>query len=342
MSSRRAVVTGLGLVSPLGSSLDATRSAIGEGRTAVAAATLFDASPFASSLAGEVTGLDARAHFRVPKALKLCDRRTRFAVCAAAMALAYAGFPSGPCDGLGVAIGTSGSDLGAEELSAALSRSDDPRRAALDAAAFGEAALAGLNPLWLLLHLPNMASAHVSIQLEARGPNTTVMTGWAAGLSAIVEGAAWIAEGSAVAVLAGGADSPVHPFAFAAFEQAGLFSGFSCRPSPLVPAEGAAVVLLEEREAALARGARILGEIGDHALAAGPRLSALVAAAAPAPAGLLERLAGNLLAAHSPAALVLALADGRSSPVVAVAEGPAGEASALLIWPPTGAARSNA
>ncbi len=160
-----------------------------------------------------------------------------------------------------------------------------------------------------------MASAHVSIQLEARGPNTTVMTGWAAGLSAIIEGAAWIAEGSAVAVLAGGADSAVHPFAFAAFEQAGLFAG----PSPLVPAEGAAVVLLEEREAALARGARILGEVGDHALAAGPRLSALVAAAAPAPAGLLERLAGNLLAAHAPAALVLALAEGLSSPVAAVA-----------------------
>ena len=340
MSGRHAVVTGLGLVTPLGSCLDSTRSAIGEGRTAVAPATLFDASPFASPLAGEVKELDARAHFRVPKALKLCDRRTRFAVCAAAMALAYAGFPSGPCDGLGVAIGTSGSDLGAEELSAALSRAGDPSLAAHDAAVFGEAALAGLNPLWLLLHLPNMASAHVSIQLEARGPNTTVMTGWAAGLSAIIEGAAWIAEGRAVAVLAGGAESAVHPFAFAAFEQAGLLSRSFSGPSPLVPAEGAAVLLLEEREAALARGARILGVVGDHALAAGPRLSALVAAAAPAPGGLLERHAGNLLAAHAPAALVLALAEGLSTSVVAVAEGPAGEASALLIWPPAGAARS--
>ncbi len=338
MSGPRAVVTGLGLVTPLGPCLDSTFSALGEGRSAVGPATLFDASPFASSLAGEVKGLDARSHFRVPKALKLCDRRTRFAVCAAAMALAHSGFPSGPCTGLGVAIGTSGSDLGAEELSGALSRADDPRHAAIDTAAFGESALAGLNPLWLLLHLPNMASAHVSIQLEARGPNTTVMTGWAAGLSAIIEGAAWIAEGSAVAVLAGGADSAVHPFAFAAFEQAGLFFG----PSPLVPGEGAAVVLLEEREAALARGARILGEVGDHTLAEGPRLSALVAAAAPTPSGLLERLAGNLLAAHAPAALVLALAEGLASPVTAVAHGPAGEAAAILMTPPAGAAWSNA
>ena len=88
MSGPRAVVTGLGLVTPLGPCLDSTFSALGEGRSAVGPATLFDASPFASSLAGEVKGLDARSHFRVPKALKLCDRRTRFAVCAAAMALA--------------------------------------------------------------------------------------------------------------------------------------------------------------------------------------------------------------------------------------------------------------
>ncbi|MFN7986447.1 MAG: beta-ketoacyl synthase N-terminal-like domain-containing protein [Thermoanaerobaculia bacterium] len=342
MSGPRAVVTGLGLVTPLGSSLESTRSALEEGRSAIASATLFDASPFASPLAGEVKELDARAHFRLPKALKLCDRRTRFAVCAAAMALAHAGFPSGPCEGLGVAIGTSGSDLGAEELSTALVRGEEPRRAALDTAVFGEAALAGLNPLWLLLHLPNMASAHVAIQVEARGPNTTVMTGWAAGLSAIVEGAAWITEGSAVAVLAGGADSAVHPFAFAALEQAGLFSPPLPGTSPLVPAEGAAVVLLEEREAALARGARILAEVGDHALAPGGRLSLLVAGAAPAPAARLERHAGNLLAAHAPAAIVLALAGGLSSPVAAFAEGPAGEATAIQILPPAGAEGSTA
>jgi 3-oxoacyl-[acyl-carrier-protein] synthase II len=338
VTDRRAVVTGLGLVTPLGPSVAATRSALADGRSAVAPATLFDASPFASPLAGEVGALDARARFRVPKALKVCDRRTRFAVCAAAMALEDAGFPSGPCDGLGVAIGTSGSDLGADELSVAFARMDEPRHAVLDVSAFGEAVLDGLNPLWLLVHLPNMASAHVAIQLEARGPNTTVMTGWAAGLSAIVEGAAWIVEGRAVAVLAGGTDSGVHPFAFAAFEQAGLLSS----ASPLVPAEGAAVVLLEEREAALARGVRVLAEVGGHALAAGPRLAALAAGATPVPSARLERFAGNLLAAHAPAALVLALAEGLSSPVAAIAAGPAGEAAALLVLPPEGLARSAA
>ena len=338
MKERRAVITGLGLLTPVGTSLGATRRALAEGRCAIAPATLFDPSPFASPLAGEVRDLDPRPYFRVPKALKLCDRRTRFAVCAAAMALEDAGFPAGPCEGLGVSIGTSGSDLGAEELSAALARAEDPALPARDTAVFGEAALGGLNPLWLLVHLPNMTSAHVAIQREARGPNTTVMTGWAAGLSAIVEGAAWIAEGRADAVLAGGADSAVHPFAFAALEQEGHLSG----PSPLVPAEGAAVVLLEEREAALARGARIFGEVGGHALSAGPRLAALAAGATPAHSLRLERLAGNLLAAHAPAALALALVEGLAGPVAAVATGPAGEASALLVLPPEGAARSAA
>lgn len=338
MKARRAVVTGLGLVTPLGVGLAATRTALEEGRSAIFPATRFDASPFASPLAGEVSGLDARAWFRVPKALKLCDSRTRMAVSAAAMALADSGFPVGPNDALGVAIGTSGSDLGAAELSAAVGGADEPSLAAVDTAAFGRAALEDLNPLWLLLHLPNMASAHVAIQLEARGPNTTVMTGWAAGLSAIAEGAAWIADGDATAVLAGGADSGIHPFAFAAFEQAGLIAP----PTPLVPAEGAAVVLLEEREAALARGARIFGEIGGHALCAGPRLRALAASAPRAPAARLERHAGNLLAAHAPAALVLALAEGLSGPVSALAEGPAGEASAILVLPPDRAERSAA
>ena len=334
---RRVVVTGLGVVTPLGASLEATRAGIAAGRAAVGDATLFDASPFSSRLAGEVRDLDPRLHFRLPKALKLCDRRTRFAVSAAAMALAHGRFPAGGGDRLGVAIGTSGSDLGADDLTAALARGGEPARAAEDTAAFGEAAMAGLNPLWLLVHLPNMASAHAAIQVEARGPNTTVMTGHAAGLQAVVEGAEWIREGSADAVLAGGADAPVHAFAFAALEQAGLLSG----ASPFVPGEGAAVLLLEELEAAVARGAPLLAELVAHAL--GWDSAAEVAATAPpVPAALLERLAGNLLAGHAPAALALALADGLEGPVCASTSGPFGEACALVALPAPGTERNAA
>jgi len=328
VTGRCVVVTGLGLVTPLGMGLPANAAALAAGRSAIAPATLLDASPFSSALAGEVRGLDARPYFRTPKALKLCDRRTRLAVAAAALALEDAAFPGSSLERLGVALGTSGSDLGAEELSAALSRMAAPQRAAEEPAVFGAEALPGMNPLWLLLHLPNMASAHVAIQLEARGPNTTVMTGEAAGLQAVVEGAEWIREGRADAVLAGGADAPVHPFAFAAFEQAGRFAG----PSPLVPAEGAAVLLLEERASALARGARPLAELGSHALDA-DGAARLALSTTPVPATPLERLAGNLLAALAPAALALALAEGLAAPVAASVAGPFGEACALSAVP---------
>lgn len=337
MSARRVVVTGVGLVTPLGTGLPANLEALASGRSAVAPATLLDATPFASSLAGEVPAFDARPFFRAPKALKLCDRRTRLAVAAAALAVADAAFPGSALEALGVAVGTSGSDLGAGELSAAVARAADPERAAEEAAAFGAGALPGLNPLWLLVHLPNMASAHVAIQLGARGPNTTVMTGEAAGLQAIVEGAEWIREGRADAVLAGGAESPVHPFAFAAHDQAGRLGG----PRPLVPAEGAAVLLLEERGFALARGARPRAELGAHALSA--RSAARLAASAPeAPAGPLERLAGNLLAAHAPAALALALGGAVAAPLCASAPGAFGEACALLALPPDAPERNAA
>ena len=114
-------------------------------------------------------------------------------------------------------------------------------------------------------------TAHVAIQVEARGPNSTVMTDWAAGLQAIGEGADWIRAGEADAVLAGGADTGLLPHAWAGFEQRGLFD--VARGGAFVPGEGAAVLLLEEAESARRRGAPVLGEIVAHASAAGPAVS---------------------------------------------------------------------
>jgi 3-oxoacyl-[acyl-carrier-protein] synthase II len=267
---RRVVVTGLGAVTPLGSSLGETRAALEEDRSGLAPAASFSAGGFREGRAAEVTDFDARAHFRVPKALKLTERKTRFAVAAAEMALRDAGWPGGEAarSGLGVLLGSSGSDLGEADLAHALSGADGGD--ASDMKTFASRILDGLNPLWLLVNLPNMVSAHVAIQLDARGPNSTVMTDSAAGLQAVGEAADWIRSGEAAAVLAGGADTGVFAVAYAGFEQAGLFGeGF-------VPGEGAAALLLEEREHALARGARFAGEILGYASSAGP--SALEAA----------------------------------------------------------------
>ena len=271
---RRAAVTGLGAVTPLGATFEATRVSLAEDRSALSPATLLDASPFAQRLAGEIRDVDPRRFFRVPKAMKLTDRRTRWAIAASAMALASSGLEPTPGarERLGVLLATTGSDLSAEDLGRALARDGDVR-SAHDVPFFAERVLGGLSPLWLLVNLPNMASAHVAIQLEGRGPNSTVMTGISGGLQAIGEAAAWIARGDADAAVAGGADAPVHPYAWAAFEQAGLFAdGEESRDGGFVPGEGAAVCLLEEEGSARERGARVHGVVLGLGSAAGAPL----------------------------------------------------------------------
>ena len=251
----RVVVTGIGAITPLGASLGDTAAALAAGRSAIAPATLFDAGGFALCDAAEIRDWDPRPSFRTPKAIKLTDRPARFAVAAAQMALDDAAWPRDEptLAGLGVVFGSSGSDLQAADLARALR--EEPAAGNGDIAAFARCILGGLNPLWLLIGLPNMISSHVAIQIEARGPNSTIMSDWIAGHQAIGEAADWIRSGAATAVLAGAADCGVQPFAYCAYQQAGLFDA-SVDPR-FVPGEGAAAFLLEDRGAAIARGAPI-------------------------------------------------------------------------------------
>lgn len=258
MTARRVVVTGCGAVTPLGD-LAPSLAAIAAGTTALAEPTLLDPAPFASRLGAEVGAFDARAHFRKPKALKLTDRRTRLAVAACATAVADAGICGEALEGAGVLLGTASSDLLAADLARALAP-DPGRRSATDVPFFAGRVLDGLNPLWLLQVLPNLASAHVAIQLGARGPNSTAMTDAAAGLQAIGEAASWIAGGECDAAVAGGADTAMHPVAWAGYEQAGLFEP-DASGRRFAPGEGSAALVLEARERALARGARPKGEL---------------------------------------------------------------------------------
>jgi len=267
MTARRAVITGVGAITPLGATLPLTIAALVAGRSAVAPATVFDARGFACPLAAEIRDWDPRPSFRAPKALKLTDRAARFAVAAAQMALADAAWPLGEAaaEGLGVVIGSSGSDLQARDIGRALA-GDASGESVEQIDVFADRMLRGLNPLWLLVSLPNLTSAHVAIQVQARGPNSTIMSDWAAGQQAVGEAAEWIRAGETDAVLAGGADSAVQPFAYAAYEQMGLFAeGDGPR---FVPGEGAAIMLLEEREAVLAANRVPLAEVVGYASAA--------------------------------------------------------------------------
>jgi 3-oxoacyl-[acyl-carrier-protein] synthase II len=296
VNRRRVAVTGIGMVTPLGCSLDATLEALGRGERAAGPATLFDASVFGEPEAAEVRQLDARSHFRAPKAMKLTDRAARFAIAAASMALADARWTpqADEHENLGVVIGVSGSDLQAGDLARAIGP-DPESRCVHDIRCFAERISSRLNPLWLLVNLPNMSSAHVAIQLEARGPNSTIMSDWIAGNQAIGEAFDWIGSGESDAVLAGGADSAVYPFVYGSYQQGGLLGrrasqgGMCASAEPrFVPAEGAAILMLEEWERARRRGARIRGEILAYATAASlsppDPTAAVPATAAPRPA----------------------------------------------------------
>jgi 3-oxoacyl-[acyl-carrier-protein] synthase II len=256
-------ITGVGVVTPLGVGARDTLDAVRRGRRAPAPLTTFDAGGFAQPNGSETLGLDARPYFSMAKALKLTDRAARFAVVAAQLALADRTTSHRlDLERLGVAIGSSGSDLQAPALGAALAGLDETQVANIPQ--FADRILRGVSPLWLLVNLPNMISAHVSIQVGAQGPNTTVMSDWIAGLQAIGEAADWIRAGEADLVLAGGSDSAIRPFAYASFEQAGLF----CGEDRFVPGEGAAIVCVESADSALKWGARCRAVVRGYATAA--------------------------------------------------------------------------
>ena len=214
----RVVVTGVGAVTPLGHTVEDTARALERGMSAPATPTLFDASGFSESCGAEVAGFDAAPRFSIPKALKLAHRTTRFAVAAAGMALDDAVWPADRSrEDLGIVLGTSGFDPRVEEIAHALV-DDSDQRSVEDIGYFADRVMGGLNPLWLLVGLPNMISAHVAIQLDARGPNNTIMTDWIAGTQAVGEALRIIQGGEAVVVLAGGVDTGVFPHAYACYE----------------------------------------------------------------------------------------------------------------------------
>ena len=205
-TNNRVVITGIGMVTPLGNSYGDTVAALERGETSEETCLKIDGSRRSIRIV-RIDDFEPRPHFRRPKALKLANRRTELAVAAASMAIDDADLKDVVLGTLKhqVLIGVSSSDLHIEELARAIGH-DPERRSATDVPFFSGRLLGGLNPLWLLTHLPNMISAHVAIQLDATGPNSTIMTAGIAGQQAVGEGFRSIQSGETDLVVAGGAD----------------------------------------------------------------------------------------------------------------------------------------
>ena len=235
---RRVVVTGIGVVSPAGTGLDAFWKGLQTPPAPRRERTVedFDASPWLS-------GKEAR-HL---------DRFTHFAVAAAQMALEDCGdVPDVDPTRVGVQLGTGIGGVGTLETQVGVLAARGPGR---------------VSPFTIPMVMPNAGAAAVSLRYGFQGPSETLTTACAAGTHSVSAGARMVADGRCDVVLAGGAESSMTPTTVAAFtimtalSKTGLSRPFDGGRDGFCIAEGAAVLVLEEREAALARGARLYGEV---------------------------------------------------------------------------------
>lgn len=257
----RVVITGLGIIGPLGNSVDETWSAALAGRSGAGPITRFDASGHGCRIACEVRGFDAEDHIDDRRALRRMDPVSRFAVAAALMAMTDAGLSEVPDPeraGAVIATGNGGSEAFEHHHAQLLQRG--PGRA---------------SPLMVPVAIVNMSTGHVAIQLGLRGPGSCLVTACAAGNHGIGEAAAMIRRGAADIMVAGGTEAGITPFSMGGLDATralsrnnddpqGASRPFDLKRDGFVAAEGAGVVVLEELEHARRRGARIYCELAGY------------------------------------------------------------------------------
>jgi len=276
------VVTGIGIVCPLGKGLGQIWQALTEGRSGIRRLSAFDPRGVPSDVAGEIPDFDPGEVVRPRKAIKLMSRDSQLAVAASILAWEEAGLAATAVDADRI-----GAVLGAERISGSLEASENPYRACYEEGMFQQSlwatkALPQSAPLEFLKTLPNMVSAHVSIACDARGPNNTIHHGDVSGHLALAEGMAILRRGSADVVLAGGASARIRPYDWVGLCGIGELASTDgklpekvCRPfdrfrGGQVIGEGACVLVLERRDHAEARRANIQGELVAAASAFAP------------------------------------------------------------------------
>ncbi|HEV2359050.1 MAG TPA: beta-ketoacyl-ACP synthase II [bacterium] len=265
MTQIRVAVTGLGVISPIGTGADEFWNAMMEGRSGVRRITAFDPAPFESQIAGEVPDFDATAYLD-RKDVRRNDRCAHFAVAASRMALDDARLQVTPAlrDDLGVVIGTgSGGAITWEAQHQLLLERGSGR----------------VSPFFVPMMMHNGAAAVVSMLIGARGPNFSIASACATGGHAIGEAMRKIQRGDATAMLCGGTEAALTPLSLAGFCAEKALSTrndapekavrpFDLHRDGFVMGEGAGVVVLEAWEHAERRGARIYAELAGYGASA--------------------------------------------------------------------------
>jgi len=261
--SRRVVVTGLGLLCPLGIGVEASWANLTAGKSGIGPVTRFDTKDYPSRIAGEVKDFEP-VDFMPKKLVKRVDPFVRLGLAAAQMAIEDAGLeiPEDKASRAGVITGCGLGGLGSIEYYRDVLVNKGPKR---------------VSPFFIPMAIPNMASGQISIMCGAKGPNTVVCTACAAGSHAIGDAFKTIQRGAADVMICGGTESVITPLAFAGFSNMKALSTrnemperasrpFDKERDGFIIGEGAGILIIEEINHALERGADIRAEIIGYGL----------------------------------------------------------------------------
>jgi 3-oxoacyl-[acyl-carrier-protein] synthase II len=256
--SRRVVVTGVGLVNPLGIGIDAVWAKVCEGVSGVGPITKFDTTDFETRIAAEVKGFRSE-DFLAPKDIKKMDIFIHYALAATRIAMDDAGLEvsENNTDRVGVIIGTGLGGLSTIEKYHKILLERGPQR---------------ISPFFIPMLIANEASGQVAIEYGVKGPNLCIVTACATGNHSIGEACRAIQHGDADAIIAGGVEATITPLAVGGFNAMKALSTRNAEPERasrpfdrdrdgFVMGEGGAVTILEELEHARKRGAKIYAEL---------------------------------------------------------------------------------
>jgi 3-oxoacyl-[acyl-carrier-protein] synthase II len=273
---KEIVITGMGVVSPIGIGKEPFWTALLEGRGGIRRLDMPVDGGMAPPVGGVVADFDPKQYVRPRKSLKVMSRDIQLGFAAADLACVDAGLRERPIepDRLGVLFGAGLIGLELDEMIGVYRACVVDGR--FDFQRWGPSAMAELFPLWMLKYLPNMPACHIGIGQDARGPNNSLTLGDVSSLSAMVEAMRVLERGQADAMIVGGVAARIHPGIWSQSHVLGLSRRnaepivtprpFDADRDGLVNGEGAGSLILETRARAAARGATVLARFLGHAV----------------------------------------------------------------------------
>jgi 3-oxoacyl-[acyl-carrier-protein] synthase II len=278
--SERVVITGMGIVCPLGHTVEEVWSKMTAGESGTAKTTIFDTSTFPTTFSAEVKNYDFTKYVKNPEPHKHSNRGSSFAIGATVQACRQADInleTEKPADGIardrfGIYLGAGEGSVDNNAFFGTVAKAWNDQAGQMDWARWTQQALATMKPIHELEQESNMPAAHIALLTGARGPTRSCLTACAASTQAIGEATMIIRRGDADVMIAGGAHSMIHPLGVTGFNRLTALSTrnespqtasrpFSINRDGFVLGEGAATLILESLSSAKKRGALILAEV---------------------------------------------------------------------------------